>query len=733
MNRLRHLALATPLLIWFASQATAQTAAPQPSGATTAAAAPEVAEIVVTARKRSENAQTVAATVQVADEAQIARAGVVSFSDLRSVAPGVNISNAPSPGAFSVTIRGLGSKPGNPSFDSSVSFFVDGDYTPRAREFSNALFDVSGLETLRGTQAALLGKNTSLGAINLITKKPGDVYEADFRYQHEFELNSDRVEGGVNLPVSDTLKFRISGLSDSEGGWVKNTIDGTHGPDTFNSAGRIIGVWTPSSTVDVTGMYQASLTRSSGVNAEFVSATAVPGTLATAAGFPGVFDPSLNLKSAIFSPALGGAGSQHGSGQRGDVTVNWKVGDFTLTSQSGYTDSTSKSGGDVAYLPGNYANQFVNDKGKQFTEEVRLASPAGQRFDYIVGAFFLDGRYINYTTIAAAFPSLAAGKPPVAGTEITYFNQSDQAYSAFGQANYEIYGPLKLTLGLRYTSEKKDADFSRIDLKPGVYSTVVQPPYAPFSLSKSESNVDGSVGLSYQVQPNIMLYTSWGQGSKAGGFAQAASLLDKSEYAPEIAKTTEAGFKSQFDENRLTLNGAVFYTTVHNFQLVTFNGVNFNVGNTDLRSEGAEAQIDWTPVRGLNFFVNATYADTIDTRINSATSFAPRWQGSAGASYGWNVLENMRASADANVEYRSSELSQDQGVAVPRLQASTRLNASIGIGDPRQGWEIRLIGKNLNNEHVLSFDLPAPLLPAGNVVGIPSDPRTVMLQLSFKH
>ena len=122
-------------------------------------------------------------------------------------------------------------------------------------------------------------------------------------------------------------------------------------------------------------------------------------------------------------------------------------------------------------------------------------------------------------------------------------------------------------------------------------------------------------------------------GTKAGGFAQAVSLLDKAEYQPEVARTTELGIKSQLDDHRWTVNVAGFYTTIRDFQLVSFDGVNFVVDNSNLRSSGIESEIVWTPMRGLRLFGNNTYADTLDTRHHTDTEFAPRWSGMAGGSF----------------------------------------------------------------------------------------------------
>jgi iron complex outermembrane receptor protein len=696
------------------------------------AAAPQasdegVAEIIVTARKRTETAQSVPATIDLISAETIVSRGVQSFSDISTVAPSVNISNSPTPSMFSITIRGLGSEPGNPSFDSSVSLFVDGVYTPRAREFSSSIFDVGGIETIKGTQAALLGKNTSLGAVNLTTRKPGTELGFDMRYSHEFELESNRVEGGMDLPLSDTLQVRVAGLYDNDRGAIRNLIDGSYGPNARISAGRMVVAWAPAPTIDVTAMYQVHQTVGTGSNAEFVRATGAPPALGAAAGYPGKFEANLDNQTAMYASAIGGTGRGVVDSQRGSLTINVQLGEHTLTSQTGYTKSDASSSANVSFLPGNYGLQFVDDASEQFTQEIRLTSPEGQPIDYIVGLLYLNGSYDNYTTGTFNYP----GTPPITGSSLTRFNQDNRAWSGFGQLDAELVSNLKVSVGLRYTSEKKSVDLSRTALIPGIYSTVVLPPYAPMSMSKTEGNVDASFGLSYQATPNFLVYGSVGQGTKAGGYAQAASNLTRASYEPERARTGEFGFKSQFDNRRLTINAAAFYTEVRDFQLVTFTGISFDVANTNLKSYGVESEISWVPMRALRLFWNNTYAHAEDTLLNSETTHAPRWAGIAGFGFTPEIADGIRLALNGDVTYKSSQIGQRNQANVIRLEASTRFNAGIGL--EHDIWSVRLIGKNLNDERKIGFVFPAPLLPAGNVVGIPLEPRTIMLQLGFKY
>ncbi len=722
-------------------------AGPQSTTAPPAAAAPGVAstvspqgsalgEVVVTARKRTENVQAIPETVQVVGQTQLQRSGLANLPDLPAVAPGVNIAQSPDPDQFAVTIRGLGSEPGNPSFDSSVSLFVDGVFTPRGRDFQDALFDVSNIEIIRGTNSALLGKNTSLGALDLVTNKPGHDFGLNLRAQHEFEYDSSLVEGAVDLPVNDKLAFRVSGKYDKEGGFVHNIIDNTDGLEVESRAGRIVGVWNPTSSVDVTGLFQAESRISANSNLVFSSVNgALPNTLAALSGHPVAIQPTPdNSQSADYSSTLGGAGRQKETSTRAAATVNWHLNGFTLTSQTGYDRSNVNANGNVSYLPTNYALQYMVDRYHQFTEELRLASPTGGRLEYIVGAFYLDGRYVNSTTQNLNYPfGPAPGLPDVAGDEDTLFDQKDKAYSAFGQANLELYGPFKMVAGLRYTNETKSVDLARIDEQPGLYSLFIEPPHTPFGQAETENDVDGSVGFNYQVSLDSLLYTSWGQGTKAAAFANSVTDLTKSYIAPEVARTTEIGSKNQFLNRTLTVNGAVFYTRVDDYQLNEFNGVSFTVSNTDLQSFGFESELDWAPVRNVRLFWNNTYADSSDLRVGGDIPFAPRFSGAGGFSLSHDVLNTKRVSLDATVTYRSSETSQQQENLTPRLADSTRLNLSAGFGDPTQGWELRAIANNLNNEHVIGFNFPGTLLPAGNVVGVPDPPRMVYLQLTYRH
>lgn len=689
-------------------------------------------EIVVTARKRAESVQDIPATIGVVSQEAVANTGVANLQQLQSVAPGINLAKAPTGNEIGVTIRGLGSSPGVPSFDSSVSLFVDGVYAPRSREFAASLFDVERIEVIRGTQAALLGKNTSLGAINLISRKPGDQFAVDARASYEFDRGSVLASGGIDAPLSSTLKLRVAGSYSRDNGFVKNVVLNNYAPRIRDAAVRGVLVWEPSDGIDVTATVQHDVAKNYGAVIEVVASTGVPELLATLAGFPGVVDRSLDRRVAGTSPRTGGEQDGRLQVDKYNLTANIGLGEHTLTSITAYSRYHETNRADADAVPGDYVGRNVDEVGTQFHQEVRLVSPSDKPLDYIVGALYLDGKLDNSTLFAANMPFGPAPGVNIAGQQRTEFLQKNNAVSLFAQTNYKFDGGFRLTGGIRWTRETKDVDISRAVVVPGFFSTVVFPPYAPFSLSRSEKNFDYSFGAQYEINPDALVYASYGQGTKGGGYAQSVTRLERAEYGKETAKTLEVGVKLQDAGRKWLFNLAAFDTKVDAFQLVTFTGIQFIVGNTDLSSRGFELDASWKPVQGLRLFINNTYADAKDRVTGNPIPLAPKWTGSGGFNFSTEVASNMVASLDGSVDYRSKRYYQQNPATSPAGKGIATLNLAAALGSQDKAWEVRLIGRNLTNANSLAFAFPLPLLPAGNQGGMSERSRTVALQVSTR-
>lgn len=685
-------------------------------------------DVVVTARRRDETVQKVPIAIDVVTPRALAVTGVASLQQLQAVAPGVNLARAPDSSEVGITIRGLGSSPGAPSFDSSVSLFVDGIYAARGREFSTSMFDIQRIEVIKGTQAALLGKNTSLGAVNLITRTPGNKLEADVRASYEAVYGSTLVTGGIDVPITDKLAVRVSGQRLDDKGWVRNILNGRLNPADRDDAARVVVVWKPTTAIDLTAFAQHDVTRLTGSPVEFVSLNGAVQLLQALAGAPGMLEARLDRHNATSFGGLGGEQHERLRVDRYGLTGNLHLGGLTLTSITGYANHRSVDASDSDFQAGDYGIRNEDERSKSFSQELRLVSAGGNRVDFVLGALYLHDILDIYGDLTANYPFGPAPGVNVAGRFRASFQQTTDTGSFFGQATLKLTDRLRANAGARYTIEKKDADFSRTVVVPGLYSLRVFPPYAPFSRTRHDKPFDYSGGLQYDLTPNVLLYASYGKGTKTGGFASTTTFLDRSEYGSETARTVEGGVKAQDAGRRWLLNLSGFYTKVRNFQVATFNGTTYDIFNTDLRSQGFEVQAYWYPAKPIRLFINNTYADAEDSKLHRRIPLAPKWSGSGGFALRAPFARGVDLMLDGSVDYRSSRSYQQDPAAATISPPFTTLNLSFALGSSDDRFEARVIGRNLTDEIAPAFAFPTPVVGTQSVV--PERGRTVAFQIT---
>ena len=688
-----------------------------------------IEEIVVTARLRSEAIQDAPVSVNVATDAALERVGATSLLDLPRAVPGLVIQKAPNSSQTGVTLRGLGSSPGAASFESSVGLFVDGAYVPRTREFAASLFDVERVEVVRGTQSSLLGKNTSLGAINVVTRAPGHTLTYDAALNYEMELDSRTASGGITVPMGETFSARFAGQSESLGGWVRNAATHKDSPETQRDSGRISLAWDPTQDIDATLVYETQNYDGQGMPAEAITATPEAYGLAALAGFPD-FETKFNRVSASSDSRVKDAFVENSNVDRSTLTAHWHLDDFLVTSQTAWSQSDSDARAGADFLPGDYFYQVTHINSDAFSQELRLTSPAKERFRYVAGAYYGNNDFKQSNAFSANYP----GAPPLTGDTVTDFDQSTDAWSLFAQTDFDLTPSLTLSGGLRYTDEQKDVALARTVLTPGILSLFVFPPYAPFHMSRSESVTDGLVNLSWKANEDLMFYVSWAKGTKSGGFADSATLLDQSEYKSEVARTSELGMRYQSHEGQWTVNATLFATDVKDYQLVTFTGTQFLIDNADLQARGIESEITWRPTFAPDFDLSwrNTYNNAEDADTGAEIPRAPLWSGSVVAAYAHDLGSGWRMTFDGSVDYESGMTHQQDPHAVPRADSITMLGAGIGV-ESNKGLAIRLVGRNLTDENRYTFVFPTPFLPPGNANAQSEQPRTVALQVSYKY
>lgn len=689
----------------------------------------EMEEVVVTARLRSETIQDAPISVNVATNETLARVGATSLLDLPRAVPGLILQKAPNSSQTGVTVRGLGSSPGAASFESSVGLFVNGAYVPRTREFASSLFDIERVEVVRGTQSSLLGKNTSLGAINVVTRAPGHELTFDAAATYEGELDSSTVSGGISVPLGEQFAVRLAAQTESLGGWVKNAATGHESEEVERDSGRISLLWEPTAEFDATLVYEAQEYEGQGMPAEAIEATPEAFGLSALAGFPG-FETKFDRVSASSDSRVRDAFLEDSSVDRASLTAHWRVGEFVVMSQTAWSQSDSDARAGTDFLPGDYFYQVTDLSSDALSQEFRLTSPGEERFRYVAGVYYGTNDLEQANTFFANYP----GDPPLTGDTVTDFDQSTDAWSLFGQADFDLTDKVTLSGGIRYTDEDKDVDLGRTVLTPGILSLFVFPPYAPFSMSRSEGVTDGLVNVSYQANDDLMFYVSWAQGTKGGGFADSATFLDQSEYEAEEAQTAELGMRYQSSDGQLTVNATVYSTDVTDYQLVTFTGAQFVIDNTDLEALGIESEIIWRPsfAPDLELSWRNTYNDAEDADTGAEIPRAPLWSGGLVGTYAHELGSGWRLTVDGSVDYESGQTHQQDPKAVPRAESITMLGAGIGL-EAENGLAIRLVGRNLTDENRYTFVFPTPFLPAGNSNAQSERPRTVALQVSYRY
>jgi iron complex outermembrane recepter protein len=694
------------------------------------AAVDENQEIVVTAGKRQQNLQDTPIAISAISGDALQDQGIVSVDDLDALTPGLVITNSPG-NNNTVTVRGLGTASGASSFDQSVSLFVDGVFAGRDRDFLASLFDIERVEVIRGAQTTVLGKNTSLGAISLITRQPTFDFNGSIGAGYEAENGGAYIDAAVGGPVSERLALRFATQYVDEGGYIRNRLTGRDvgGSERFGLRASALLQFSESATATLSYQYG----RYQSVGDTFQHDNDATGTanflslLAGDAGYESVYD---DVKGT-FSPLFGGDPRDSQRTNRGTLTVNLELGNHTLTAISGYSRLRHRTQFDADWLAGDYLTQTFNNRFRQFVQEVRIVSPSSDSFEYLAGLIYLDSRFTVNNPVAFNYPYGPAPGVNFTGSYVTDFTQRTESISAFAQGTLRFSPQFAVTAGLRYTDENRNGTFQRTTVVPGLVPAAIFPAFASTPLSRNSGKLDGSVNFQWTPSDDVLLYASWAQGTKSGGFANSVTLPSDAEYRDERARTLEGGLRLSLADNRVTFRGAVFRTNIRDFQSVFFSGVAFVINNFNVRSTGAEFETSIRATDWLTLGGGATYADVERAGTGATIAEAPRWTGFASGRIAFPVGTDLRASFDANLNFRSRVFHQLDLVSSPPTPAYAKLDLRAAFGEVDQGWEVAVNARNVTNRRTSGFSFPVAFVPGATASSV--DPlRTITLEARFR-
>ena len=695
-----------------------------------------IEEVVVTARKVEESLQTVPVAVSALTGGMIERAAITDIGDLEGMAPNVEIGrHGTFPSSAHITIRGMTSMDIERSFEPSVGVVVDGLFLASNTNQMVDMFDIGRIEILRGPQGTLFGKNTIGGVVNVVRNQPTNEFEA--RAQATLG-NFGRVDlkGVVNVPLVDNvLAARVGVASLNSDGYIKNLATGNdlNGDDALAIRGALR--LTPNENFDFTINYDYYRNRNDGTGP--LNLSTPDQAICAFFGYCAVQLPNGKFTDGdrdLYTVNTNSDGFNHEDIHTVVGEFNWRLGDYTLTSITGYRHLKE----DILFDPDastlRFLEPFRYQKSEQFSQELRLSGEIGDRADFVVGAYYFYSDYYllqitDMTDSAAAFLE-----------QETYHD--DKSWAGFFQGNYRITPELRLNVGGRYTWQKKT-----IDHRPLGYPT--------FSGEHSETwkEFTPRVGLDYQVNDNFFVYASYAAGFKSGGWnGRAGSFTSLGPYDPEKVDAFEIGFKSDFWSGRGRLNVAAFYNDYKDLQLDTVRPTDFFGGQETLvdnaasaKTQGIEAELTLMPAEGLTLFSNVGYLDAKyksfmadldgDGNIDDNTSLkfrrAPKWQVTLGASYEY-LLPNDAGSMDFNVRWSWRDKAELTVLNFPvgHQKSVGILNGTVSYTTPNDHIRVSLYGRNLTNEKYIEYVLPvADLFNFGS----PSIPREYGIELTFQY
>jgi len=778
MTRTRTTALRTLLISAAAIFPVANARAQQAATTADAASGNQIGEIVVTAQRRSESAQKVPITITALTAASLEqRGGLRNSLDLTRLVPGLQINSLFQASNPTIYLRGVGVNNYDPASAGAVGVVVDDVFLNSGVGALFSTYDLDRVEVLKGPQGTLFGRNTTGGVINYITKRP--TFDPSIsstltvgRYNQVF------FDAGVgDALIKDKLAFRASVSVHRRDGWATNVEDGRDMNDINVYAGRLQLLYRPTDDVEIQNKIEGGRSRSS------AAAIKSLGTYNEAAGRPCTgeevlavticsnpvtgFKPTANIDQ-VDTDDLKNRETLTNFADR--LSIAWTGDTVSLTSISAYVSNVRKLNQDQDGEPyGLISSPIWNEKSRQVSQEIRLASVGNGPFKWVLGAYYLQERFhalTNFDLNRRLSPDPAAPFYDPADTAYRLerrISQTTESKAIFAQADYKLTEKLTATAGIRFTDDRKNLYFlTDAGPMPGIgqITTPLSPQDRTLGLVDSDQN-DPAVNppahvvttmkkptwrlaLAYQATPNVNLYASYSRGVRSGGYNTVAFFVGEfNAVKPERLDAFEAGIKTDLLDRHLRLNLSGFYYKYHDQEVFSLSAdENGNVAqrleNADSRIYGAEFQIEARPFTGLDInvggtYLNAKYTDFTDFRGDfrgQDMENTPKIQLSGDVNYTTKLTDDWNAHANANFSYQSRVYFSPFNTAPSTGAPHAVFDLSFGAGHARAGLDLTAWVKNVANKRYVTDmnDLTA----FGTWFPVYNEPRTYGLTLSYK-
>lgn len=691
--------------------ALAQSAAPAGEADTDSSGG--LADIIVTASKRSENLQKAPSAVSVVGGDRIADSGLVDATQLSKIVPGLVIGRQ---GANAVLfLRGVGQTSSTPAAQPGISLNIDGVYVPR--ELGGAtMFDLERVEVLPGPQGTLYGRNSAGGAINLVTRKPGREFAAE-GFAEVGNYGLVHTFGAVDVPVAESLAVRAAVDVNMRDGYLSNGAN-----DADSLSGRISALYEPGS--GVSALLQYTYLRQGGVGMAYMAKGGDKGP-----PFGSTSDPWFNS-----FPNDDLSYRYRGHIVTGNVGIDLSD-NITLNYIANY--SQAKLEHRLQFF-GTLHNRYPQSL-KQYSQELRLANDGTGRLKWLAGLFWYKAE--SLADVNLSIP----GGPPIV---FVHFGNKLDSWAAFGQATYSISDAFRLTVGGRYSSDKFDGEGSQVAVFP---PPAVSQTYAA-ALRKGRA--DWKIGVEYDAAPQSMLYLTAQSGYLQGGFTQVdiRSTLPKT-FDPVKLIAFTGGAKNRFLDNRLQINNEIFYYIYSDYQTQTV-GIDQNTNLTAFLIRNApktviygnQLDVTYNATDNTDLNVSVAYLHSEITKgfsppstpapagFNSFKGYemvnAPKWTINGAIEQRFPLGNGGKITARVSSTYNSGYWTVFTQEAYTRQKSFTKTDANLTYYAPEERWYLGAWIRNMENTATY-FGTGQPSFDGSFVPTFIDAPRTYGLRAGF--
>lgn len=686
-------------------------------------------EIIVTASRREEGLQSIAASIAAVTGTELDKQGITGFKEMAEAISGLELKQPSGAISSAVYIRGVGTAGSTPA-DPSVGVVIDGVYQQHIGTAFTELLDIQRVEVLRGPQGTLFGKNTTAGVIRIITEDP-DTNEFSGRVQGVAgNLDNREIRGLINVPlVKEKLGARISGYTAERDGYSRNVYVGEDTRNIDRHGWRAKLLWHATDNLDIQFAAENHQQKSR-----------------MEAGLAEYPEDLLAQFGDVLPPISVGRAQQDAERVWEDfsryiLSVDWDVFNHTVSLISSFEEMESflSQDRDATILSGELGSSYItaltNYTDREITtHELQWSSNFDGPLNYILGGFWQNVERSSTTDLYMG----AGNYLPRPASVAEYSSQA-----VFGNVSYELSDQWTVSVGARYTEDEQLGSNNVFDGKiifdEWTYSFKVQ----------------------YHMDDDRMLYFSHDKGFKSGGINRdfdtcgrggACLAPDQALWEPETTFNYEVGIKSEWLDNRLRLNAALFHQTYEDFQInqtVPGNASVLLTNAAEVKSTGIETEFVWMATDHLTFSGNMAYMKTKYDKYENAPCALPTSSGCVDGSQDLSgkILDNApRLTYSVAAEYRDALGTQTHTEWFARLDttfkddlylhgtqaAQTRhgsyhlWNGRVGLESP-DSWKVTLWGRNLADEKYL---VDAELSDRG-LQKIPGAPRTYGVTLDW--